>query len=389
MERLWALEGTWDIKVITGTRRSGKSELMKAFSASVARKGPSSNNVYIDLLDLDNEPLLEYPALHREIIERHKEGARNRLFIDEVQLFEGFEKAVNSIHARGGWDVYLAGSNAFLPSSDLATLFTGCHREVHIPLSFGEYRSYFGEQGTDDFDGFIRRGGLAGSYDYDGISESYGYIRDVYKTILTRDLVQKFSLPDSAVLERLAEYMMGNSGNLNSPNNIANVLDANRVPINHVTVGRYISYLRDAFVFYEARRYDIKGKKRVGTQAKHYACDSGMRYAVLGTRDMDWGRMYENAAFLELMGRGYEAYVGKLYQKEVDFVAKRGSELVYIQVSDDISSESTLERELVPLLSVRDAFPKVLVARTRHEPYAREGVLVLDFTRWLLGEQGF
>ena len=245
------------------------------------------------------------------------------------------------------------------------------------PLSFGEYRSYFGEQGTDDFDGFIRRGGLAGSYDYDGISESYGYIRDVYKTILTRDLVQKFSLPDSAVLERLAEYMMGNSGNLNSPNNIANVLDANRVPINHVTVGRYISYLRDAFVFYEARRYDIKGKKRVGTQAKHYACDSGMRYAVLGTRDMDWGRMYENAAFLELMGRGYEAYVGKLYQKEVDFVAKRGSELVYIQVSDDISSESTLERELVPLLSVRDAFPKVLVARTRHEPYAREGVLVL------------
>lgn len=391
MERLWALEGTWDIKVITGTRRSGKSELMKAFSASVARKGPSSNNVYIDLLDLDNEPLLEYPALHREIIERHKEGARNRLFIDEVQLFEGFEKAVNSIHARGGWDVYLAGSNAFLPSSDLATLFTGRHREVHIPppLSFGEYRSYFGEQGTDDFDGFIRRGGLAGSYDYDGISESYGYIRDVYKTILTRDLVQKFSLPDSAVLERLAEYMMGNSGNLNSPNNIANVLDANRVPINHVTVGRYISYLRDAFVFYEARRYDIKGKKRVGTQAKHYACDSGMRYAVLGTRDMDWGRMYENAAFLELMGRGYEAYVGKLYQKEVDFVAKRGSELVYIQVSDDISSESTLERELVPLLSVRDAFPKVLVARTRHEPYAREGVLVLDFTRWLLGEQGF
>lgn len=150
------------------------------------------------------------------------------------------------------------------------------------------------------------------------------------------------------MLERLAEYMMDNSGNLNSPNNIANVPDANRVPTNHVTVGRYISYLRDAFVFYEAKRYDIKGKKYLSTQAKHYVCDSGMRYAVLGTRDMDWGRMYENAAFLELMKRGYETYVGKLYQKEVDFVAKRGSELVYIQVSDDISSDSTLERELVP-----------------------------------------
>lgn len=150
------------------------------------------------------------------------------------------------------------------------------------------------------------------------------------------------------MLESLAEYMMDDSGNLNSPNNIANVLDANRVPTNHVTVGRYISHLRDAFVFYEAKRYDIKGKKYLSTQAKHYVCDSGMRYAVPGTRDMDWGRMYENAAFLELMRRGYETYVGKLYQKEVDFVAKRGSELVYIQVSDDISSDSTLERELVP-----------------------------------------
>ena len=191
------------------------------------------------------------------------------------------------------------------------------------------------------------------------------------------------------MLERLAEYMMDNSGNLNSPNNIASVFDDSRVPANHVTVGHYISYLRDAFVFYEAKRYDIKGKKYLSTQVKHYVCDSGMRYAVLGTHDMDWGRMYENAVFLELMRRGYETYVGKLYQKEVDFVAKRGPELVYIQVGDDISSESTLERELAPLLSVRDAFPKVLIARTRHEPYTREGVLVMDLARWLLGEQGF
>ena len=392
MDRLRALEGTRDIKVITGMRRCGKSELMKAFASETADADPGSNNVYIDLLDLDNESLLEYHALHREIAQRHRDDAHNRLFIDEVQLCEGFEKAVNSIHARGGWDIYLTGSNAFLLSSDLATLFTGRHREIHIlPFSFGEYRAYFGGQGAvdDDFDGFIRRGGLAGSYDYEDVSESYGYIRDVYKTILTRDLVQKFSLPDSAVLERLAEYMMDNSGNLNSPNNIANALDANKVPTNHVTVGRYISYLRDAFVFYEAKRYDIKGKRYLSTQAKHYVCDSGMRYAVLGTRNMDWGRMYENAVFLELMRRGYETYVGKLYQKEVDFVAKRDSELVYIQVSDDISSSVTLERELSPLLAIRDAYPKVLIARTRHEAYTSEGVWILDLSRWLIGEQEF
>lgn len=220
------------------------------------------------------------------------------------------------------------GIERVLLSSDLATLFTGRHREAHIlPFSFGEHRSYLGEQGAVDnnFDRFIRCGRLAGSYDYDDVSEPYDYIRDVYKTILACDLVQKFSLPDSTVLERLAEYMMDNSGNLNSPSNIANVLDTNRVPTSHVTVGRHISYLRDAFVFHEAKRYDIKRKKYLSTQVKHYVCDSGMRYATLGTRNMNRGRMYENAVFLELMRRGYEIYVGKLHQKKVDFVAKRGS----------------------------------------------------------------
>jgi uncharacterized protein len=392
MDRLRALKGTKDIKVITGIRRCGKSELMKAFVAEMASKDPSSNNVYIDLLDLDNESLLEYHSLHREIENRHEDGVSNRLFIDEVQLCDDFEKAVNSIHARGGWDIYLTGSNAFLLSSDLATLFTGRHREVHIlPFSFSEYRAYFGEQEPIDgaFDDFVRRGGLAGSYDYADLTESYGYIRDVYKTILTRDLVQKFSLPDTHVLERLAEYMMDNSGNPSSANNIANVLDANNVPTNHVTIRRYMSYLREAFVFYEAQRYDIKGKKYLTTQAKHYVCDSGMRYAVLGTRNMDWGHMYEGLVFLELRRRGWEVYVGKLYQKEVDFVAKRGSELVYIQVSDDISTAKTLKRELSPLLAIRDAYPKILIARTRHETYTNEGVQILDLPRWLLGEQGF
>lgn len=388
LDRLRSIEGTRVIKVITGVRRSGKSELMKAFAAELAEGDPTSNNLYIDLLDLDNEGLLEYHALHRRIVESYRQGTRNRLFIDEVQLCEGFEKAINSIHARGGWDIYLTGSNAFLLSSDLATLFTGRHREVHVfPFSFSEFRAYFGEEGPvdEDLDRYIERGGLAGSYEYDDMHEAYGYIKDVYRTILTRDLVQKYHLPDTLVLERLAEYLMDNSGSLNSPNNIANTLDANILSTNHVTVGRYISYLRDAFVFYEARRYDVKGKKYLSTQAKHYVCDSGMRYAVLGTRNMDWGRMYENAVFLELLRRGFEVYVGKLYQREIDFVAKKGSELLYIQVSDDISSPDTLERELSPLRSIRDAYPKVLIARTRHDVYAVDGIKVIDIARWLAG----
>ena len=390
LDRLHSVKKTRDIKVITGVRRSGKSEIMRAFAAELAKADPLSNNLYLDLLDLDNEDLLEYHALHKRIVGSYKEGVHNRLFIDEVQRCEGFEKTINSIHSRGGWDIYLTGSNAFLLSSDLATLFTGRHREVHVlPFSFSEFRAYFGKKNSidEDFDCYIRRGGLAGSYEYEDMAESYGYIRDVYRTILTRDLAQKFRLPDTLVLERLAEYLMDNSGNLNSPTNIASTLDANKVATNHVTVGRYISHLRDAFVFYEAKRYDIKGKKYLSTLAKHYVCDSGVRYAVLGTRNMDWGRMYENAAFLELFRRGYETYVGKLYQKEVDFVAKRGSEQIYIQVSDDVSSPETLERELSPLRAIRDGYPKVLIARTRHDAYTIDGIRIIDIARWLAGEQ--
>ena len=390
LDRLRSVEGIRDIKVITGVRRSGKSELMKAFAAELAKADPLSNNLYLDLLDLDNEDLLEYHALHERIVGSYKDDAHNRLFIDEVQRCEGFEKAINSIHSRGGWDIYLTGSNAFLLSSDLATLFTGRHREIHVlPFSFSEFRAYFGKTNPldEDFDCYIKRGGLAGSYEYEDMAESYGYIRDVYRTILTRDLAQKFKLPDTLVLERLAEYLMDNSGNLNSPTNIASTLDANKVATNHVTVGRYISHLRDAFVFYEAKRYDIKGKKYLSTLAKHYVCDSGMRYAVLGTRDMDWGRMYENAVFLELFRRGYETYVGKLYQKEVDFIARRGSEQLYIQVSDDVSSPETLERELSPLRAIRDAHPKALIAKTRHDAYTIDGIKIVDIARWLAGEQ--
>jgi predicted AAA+ superfamily ATPase len=236
------------------------------------------------------------------------------------------------------------------------------------------------------FDNYAINGGLAGSYAYRTEKDRTNYIKEVYETIVTRDLVQKYALPDTLVLQRLSEFLMDNISNLTSPNKVSQLLTANETPTNHVTVGKYIKYLCNAFVFYDIKRYDIRGKKYLESSEKFYLCDSGIRYAILGSRNMDYGRVYENIVCIELLRRGYDVYVGKLYQKEIDFVAQRGSEKFYIQVSDNISGHETFERECSPLLQIRDAYPKMIIARTKHPKYSYEGIEIHDIADWLLQE---
>ena len=389
LQRIIELNGTPDIKIITGIRRSGKSKLMQAYIEYLKSHVDNCNIIYIDFMDLAFEEIKEYHTLHAYVEAQYQANKTNYLFVDEVQMCPQFELAINSLYAKEKYDIYLTGSNAFLLSADLATLFTGRYIEIHVfPFSFSEYCRYYEETKDIDqlFEDYTIKGGLAGSYAYKTEKDRINYIKEVYETIVTRDLVQKYALPDTLVLQRLSEFLMDNVSNLTSPNKVSQLLTASNTQTNHVTVGKYIRYLCNAFVFYDVKRYDIRGRKYLESSEKFYLCDTGIRYAILGSRNMDYGRMYENMVCIELLRRGYDVYVGKLYQKEIDFVVQKGDEKVYIQVSDNIAAPDTFERECRPLLQIRDAYPKMILARTRHPKYSYEGIDIYDVADWLLQE---
>ena len=383
------LKDTPDIKIITGIRRCGKSKLMQAYISYLKEHEKNINVIYVDFMDLRFESLKEYHALHSYVEEHYLAGKMNYLFIDEVQLCPHFELTVNSLYSKLNYDIYLTGSNAFLLSADLATLFTGRYIEIPVfPFSFREYCQYYDEISDQDklFESYTMQGGLAGAYVYKNERDRVNYIKEVYETIVTRDLVQKYSLPDTLVLQRLSEFLMDNISNLTSPNKVSQQLTVNQTPTNHVTIGKYIKYLCNAFVFYDIKRYDVRGKKYLESLDKFYLCDIGIRYAVLGSRNLDYGRVYENMVCIELLRRGYDVYVGKLYQKEIDFVVQKGNEKIYIQVSDNISNDETFRREYTPLLQIHDAYPKMIIARTRHPRYSYEGIEIYDIADWLLND---
>ncbi|PXX81468.1 ATP-binding protein [Dielma fastidiosa] len=389
LNRLINLKDTPDIKIITGIRRSGKSELMLAYMDYLNKDNSDINIIYIDFMDLSFDILKEYHALHEYVEKHYKKDLKNYLFIDEVQMCPKFELAVNSLYSKRKYDIYITGSNAFLLGNDLATLFTGRYIELHVfPFSFKEYCKYYNTI-TDKnqlFDNYLINGGLSGSYVYKTEIDRKTYIKEVYETIINRDLVQKYNLPDTQVLGHLSEFLMDNISNLTSPNKITSTLNENKINTNHVTIGKYIKYLCNAFVFYDIKRYDIRGKKYLDTSDKYYLCDTGIRYSILGTRNIDYGRAYENMVCIELLRRGYEVYIGKLYEKEIDFVARKGSEQIYIQVSDNISNNDTFKREYESLLKIKDAYPKMILARTHHPQYSFEGIKIIDIADWLLEE---
>lgn len=378
--------GTPDIKVITGVRRSGKSKLLEMFKEYVIENIQDANIININFNLVKFDKLRDYISLNNYIEEHYIDGKKNFVLIDEVQMCKEFERTINSLHAEEKYDIYITGSNAFLLSSDLATLFTGRTYEIQIyPFSFKEYMQYFKYKDVQEaFEKFVFEGGMSGSYIYDENQRKYNYINEVYNALIVRDIQQKYNIQNIGLMDSLTEFMMDNISNLTSYRNIANKLNENKVNTNDKTIGNYINYLCDAFAFYKIRRYDIQGKRYLSSIDKYYLVDHTFKYAKLGTKNVNYGRTYENIVAIELLRRGYEVYVGELYNCEVDFVAMKRNEKLYIQVSDNISDDKTLEREVRPLLKIKDAYPKILIARTRHDDYQYEGVQIYDIANWLM-----
>lgn len=384
LNKLINVMNTPDIKVITGVRRSGKSKLMDAF-ISILEKEENANIIRIKLNLKSFEKLKDSEELYNYVQENYKKEYINYLLIDEIQLCKNFEVIINSLHEEEKFDIYLTGSNAFLLSSDLATLFGGRVFEINMfPFSFEEYNLYYPNNDIDkSFDNYVVEGGMSGSYLYKNKDDAVNYIRNILKSTITKDIVTKYKIENEILLTMIEDFLMDNIGSKTSIRNIANKLTSNMYKTNDKTVGSYINYLCKSYLFYSISRYDIKGKKYLESDKKYYLADLSFRYAELGTKNADYGHLYENIVAIELLRRGYEVYVGVLYDKEVDFVAVKQGEKLYIQVSDDISNKQTFEREIKPLLSIRDAYPKMIIARTKHPESHYEGIRILDVARWL------
>ncbi len=385
LNKLQAVKDIPDIKVITGLRRSGKSKLLDAY-ANVLKRETTNNVIRIPLHLKKYEKLRNGNDLYEYIDSKYCDNSNNYLLIDEIQICQDFEETINSLHEEERFDIYLTGSNAFLLSSDLATLFRGRVFQIDIyPFSFDEYLLYYPSSDIDNsFDKYVLEGGMAGSYLYKTIEDKRKYQLEIVRSTVVKDIVEKYKIKDEVLLNRIVDYLFDTVGERTSIRNIANKLTSSTYKTNDKTVGSYLDYLCRCFLFYPMKRYDIKGKKYLESEMKYYLADTSFRFALLGSKDTDYGHLYENIVAIELLRRGYEVYIGQLYKKEIDFVAIKNGIKTYIQVSDDISRKETFDRELSPLLSINDAYPKMIIARTKHDETQSDGIRIIDIARWLL-----
>ena len=343
--------------------------------------------ISINLEEGEYRELRTAEQLYEYITQRLLEEEQYYVFLDEVQQVERFEKAVDWLYVKKNVDLYITGSNAFLLSGELATLLSGRYVEIKmLPLSFKEYISVFPESASTSelFMKYLTNSSFPGILELKRKQDIRMYLEGIYHTILLKDVVTRKKIGDSMMLQSVVEYMFDNIGNLCSSTKIANSMTSVGRKISVPTVESYLDALVDSFILYKVGRYDIKGKQYLSTGAKYYAADIGMRFYLLGTKTGDMGRILENIVYLELRRRGYEIYVGKLGDAEVDFIAVGAEGVEYYQVSQSVLNEETLKRELASLEAVKDHNPKYLLTMDYTPLTSHNGIKQMNVIQWLL-----
>ncbi len=382
------------IKVITGIRRCGKSTLLELFQEYLKENGVEEKQIVsINFENADYEYLQDRKKLYEYLKEKLVKDKKTYIFLDEVQNVPEFEKTVDSLFINKDVDIYITGSNAYMLSSELATLLTGRYIEIKmLPLSFKEYLSTF-EDKTDltrKFRDYLRYSSFPQAIELykDNPDNINIFLDGIFNTILYKDVMSRKGITDQSVLERVTKYLYDNIGNRTSLKSISDNIEGLEKNNSYNTVSNYVEALLESFMLYKVNRYDIKGKEFLKTQEKYYAIDMGLRYYLLGQKaGRDMGHILENVVYLELLRRGYKVYIGKLDDLEVDFVAQNSENTIYYQVSLTTREEATLQRELTPLKKINDNYPKIILTMDDDLDADYEGIKKINVIDWLLEEK--
>lgn len=379
------------IKVITGVRRCGKSTLFDLYIEELKADGVSDEQIiFVNLEDVDYSELLDYKNLHEYVKGRILKDKWTYVFIDEIQNCKDYEKAVSSLYLKKNLDIYITGSNAYMLSGELATKLTARYIEIDmLPLSFAEYsEAVKTSDKRERFSQYMNMGAFPYATHFVDNSLAHSqYLEGIYNTVLIKDVMTREGLNDVTLVKSIVSFLADNVGSPVSAKKIADTLTSSGRPTGSATVDTYLTALTDAYLFYKVSRYDIKGKMHLKSENKYYICDTGLRNMILGTQSKDIGHQIENIVYLELLRRGYTIHIGKSGRStEVDFVAVRDKRTEYYQVSATVLDEGTLKRELMPLMQIKDNYPKFLITLDDF-PSDHEGIQQVNLIDWLSNSQ--
>ena len=390
LKKLIAFRDKQLIKVVTGVRRCGKSTLLKMYQEWLREQGVEASRIIsINFEDIDYEELTDYRKLYDYLKEHLNSERMTYIFLDEIQNVADFPKVVDSLYIKNNVDIYMTGSNAYMLSSEIATLISGRYVQIEmLPFSFKEYMESTGSMNDRGvkYTEYLENSSFPQTLELKGQpDEIRDYLEGLYNTIVVKDIVNRKKITDTMMLKSLLRFVFDNIANPLSSKKIADTMTSAGRKIDVKTVEKYLEALTESYILYQAKRYNIKGKQYLKTLEKYYVVDVGLRFMLLGSKQMDAGHILENVVYLELLRRGYDVYVGKINEFEVDFVAQNSRGTSYFQVALTVRDEKTLQRELRPLQSIRDHYPKMILTLDEDPETQYDGIRRVNARDWLLG----